>query len=250
MALSKERADAGAWLPVWVRHEHLERYAFAAAFAPDKVVLDCACGDGTGSAAFAAAGAREVRAFDVSADAVASASQKHIAPHLSFAVGDATKVPVPDQFADLYVSLETIEHIENDHAYLTEAVRVLKADGTFICSTPNRAVTNPGRSITTKPWNPFHVREYDANEFVELLSKYFGSIELYGQNQQFRAINSTKSWFARRLPGLAVVRFNQATKLPRLLFDRQRHHAVRPLEGNDVFEYIVAVCEQPRTKGE
>ena len=45
----------------------------------------------------------------------------------------------------------------DDAAYVAEARRVLRRGGAFLCSTPNRVLTNPG---TTKPFNPFHLREY------------------------------------------------------------------------------------------
>ena len=54
--------------------------------------------------------------------------------------------------------------------------RVLKPDGIFFCSTPNKSI----RYVKKKPWNRFHVREYDYNEFNHLLKKYFNNVEIDG----------------------------------------------------------------------
>ena len=55
--MAAERLSDRGFMPTWVRHEHLARYEFAAGYVAGKVVVDCACGDGTGSAQYAKAGA-------------------------------------------------------------------------------------------------------------------------------------------------------------------------------------------------
>jgi ubiquinone/menaquinone biosynthesis C-methylase UbiE len=242
MVWVKERADSRQPLPVWVRHEHLARYQFASRFVAGKVVVDCACGDGTGSRIFAEAGAAMVHAFDVSAQA-ADANGFH--ERVRFAVGDATRLPLPNSFADVYISLETIEHVNEDQAVLREVARVLRPDGIFICSTPNRVVYNPGKSLRSKPWNPFHIREYSQSEFSELLSKYFGQIEWFGQNPRSPTTTRLFEALGRVLPMHGAVRLNQVCKLPRFLYDKPEDHRV--LAGNTpgIFEYVVAVCRLP-----
>ncbi len=73
--------------------------------------------------------------------------------------------------AALVVSFETIEHLRDDRSFLEEMSRILAVDGTFICSTPNRRLFNPGGSLADPPYNPHHVREYDHEEFKELLTR-------------------------------------------------------------------------------
>lgn len=245
MAIVKERPVANGAMPVWVRHEHLARYHFASRFVTGKIVVDCACGDGAGSQLFAEAGAARVHAFDVCPEAVEHSARTRPHERLEFAAGNAASLPLPDAAADVYISLETIEHVLEDRAVLREATRVLRPDGVFICSTPNRVVYNPGKSLSSRPWNPFHVREYSQQEFAELLGEFFGQVELFGQNPRWRPVTRFLEGLGRVLPAHGAVRLNQVCKLPRFLFDRLEDHQVLESNTPGVFEYVVAVCRRP-----
>jgi len=159
-----ERNSDRDWLPPWTRLEHQARYDFATSYISGKQVIDCACGTGLGSILFASKGALNVRAIDSSVDAVTEAKKNNTQANLQIMQGEATRIPLPDNFSDVFISLETIEHVEDDAAFIEEAFRVLKPGGIFICSTPNREITNPGTSIMDAPWNPYHVREYNLEE--------------------------------------------------------------------------------------
>lgn len=52
-------------------------------------------------------------------------------------VGATGRLPYDDGSFDLVCSLEVIEHVEDQFAFVREAHRVLKPGGTFIASTPN-----------------------------------------------------------------------------------------------------------------
>lgn len=80
-------------------------------------------------------------------------------------------LPFADASFDYVVSFQVIEHIRNDKAFVREVYRVLKPGGKFIVSTPNKPM-----SLTRNPW---HVREYTAAEFSNLLSP-FVSVEARG----------------------------------------------------------------------
>ncbi len=246
MAFQAERLTDQSFIPPWIRHEHLARYAFASQYVKGKTVVDCACGDGTGSEIFWKAGAQSIAAFDLSEPAVATARARCVSPNVRFQVNDGLKLPLPDRSVDLYISLETIEHIEQDRAFLTEALRVLKPEGIFLCSTPNRAITNPGKSIQDKPWNRFHIREYSKPEFLDLLKPAFNRIELYGQNPQPGWKVSTMEALGKILPGHGAVQLNQIMKLPWLLLDRLKHHTVQTQNSRNVYEYLLAVCREPK----
>lgn len=244
-----ERLPLHGWVPPWVRREHVARYAFAARHVKGKSVIDCACGEGAGAAAFAEAGARSVEAVDCSEPAIAAARRRWPFAQIRFLVGDGLRLPLPDRSADVYVALETIEHLRDDRAFLREAARVLQPDGLFICSSPNRDVTNPRRSLTDRPWNPFHVREYSSKEFFDLLRAEFGRVERYGQHPIHPRVLRVVGGVGRVLPG-GGVRLRQMLKLPRLLCDRLSDHDVLPMQPGRTYEYLVALCARPSDRGE
>lgn len=245
LSVESERIAEGAKAPKWVRNEHLARYRFAARYASGAVVIDCACGDGS-CARILAPEAAEIRGFDLSADAVESAKQKHV-PNASFAVADASALPLEAAAADLYVSLETIEHLDDSEAFLAEVLRVLRPDGSLICSTPDRDVYSPGASAESTPWNRFHRHEFTQTGFVELLSRFFEQIELFGQNPKSPVATRVRGAIGRRTPMHLVVRGTQAAKLPRLLYDRLEHHLVVPADPRRRYEILTAVCTRPRS---
>ena len=80
-------------------------------------------------------------------------------------------LPFEDESFDCVVSFQVIEHIKRDRELIREVHRVLKKGGRFIVSTPNRAM-----SLTRNPW---HVREYSAEELRALLGD-FSSVECRG----------------------------------------------------------------------
>jgi SAM-dependent methyltransferase len=56
--------------------------------------------------------------------------------HTSLAKADAAELPFPDGFFDIITALDVIEHLDDDHAGLTELKRVLRPGGLLIVSVP------------------------------------------------------------------------------------------------------------------
>ena len=162
-----------------------------------------------------------------------------------YGVSDACRLPLPDRAADVYIALETLEHLDDDRAFLHEVLRVLKPDGLFICSTPNRAVTNPGAAAHERPGNPFHVREYTGEELRTLLAACFQRLEWYGQRPvpegTVRSLARLRPLISRR--GAALV--SRLLAVPRLWRGRPETHAVQPMRAGAQHEYLVAVCARP-----
>ncbi len=79
---------------------------------------------------------------------------------------------IEDNSFDFVVSFQVIEHIEADDKYVSEIHRVLRPGGKFIVTTPNKKM-----SITRNPW---HVREYEIEELVNLLGKSFSKVDAKG----------------------------------------------------------------------
>jgi SAM-dependent methyltransferase len=90
---------------------------------------------------------------------------------------DALQLPLADASVEVVVSMETIEHVPDAARLVAEFRRVLAPSGTLVVSTPNRAF-GPERLHTG---NPFHVREFTADELAAVLGSAFGAVCVYGQ---------------------------------------------------------------------
>jgi hypothetical protein len=86
-----------------------------------------------------------------------------------------------DRSFDCVVAFEVIEHAQDAREFLAELKRVARRDALIAVSTPNRLVASGNR---IEPLNPFHVREYLASEFQQLLSQTFSTFELFGQHER------------------------------------------------------------------
>ena len=159
-----------------VEVEHYHRYLFARAFCHDKVVIDVASGEGYGTALLSQVAAHVV-GVEYAGPTARNAAANFARPNLSFVQGDARSLPLADASADIVVSFETIEHFEGQEDFVAEVRRVLRPDGRFIVSTPDREVYSPPGSSP----NPFHVREFDRYEFLDLLHRHFLQVALVRQ---------------------------------------------------------------------
>lgn len=157
--------------------EHLHRYAIAATYTKDKVVLDVASGEGYGSNLLSK-NASKVYGVDIDAQAVSLASEKYKKSNLEFKQGSAALIPIESGSIDVVVSFETIEHHDKHDEMLSEIKRVLKPDGMLIISTPDKLIYSDKRNFK----NEFHVKELYKDEFVALISKYFSKSQLLFQN--------------------------------------------------------------------
>jgi SAM-dependent methyltransferase len=160
-------------------NEHMARYTFAARLSRGKRVLDAGCGAGYGSAELALA-ASSVIGVDVAAEAVEFARANYQSANLEFAQASCTSLPYGDGSFDLVVAFEVIEHLENWREFLQEARRVLAPGGQFIVSTPNKLYYTESRG--GQGANPFHVHEFEFNEFRDELKAVFPHVSLFLEN--------------------------------------------------------------------
>lgn len=156
--------------PRWFKEEHIARYTFAAMYAQGKRVLDIACGSGYGSKILAGADA-VVEGVDISQEAIAQASRDFDHSNVIFHTGDIVNYDSDHPF-DIITCFETIEHVDDYQGAIQNLYRLLKPGGILIISTPNRPMSwRPVKTIYDKPTNPFHVREFDLEEFTEILTE-------------------------------------------------------------------------------
>jgi SAM-dependent methyltransferase len=184
MEMSCERFTIDGNFSSDVELEHVERYRYAAAFVNGADVIDIACGSGSGSRLLAEAGARSVRDFDVESSAAEYAAEHFASGNLSFAQGDAEKLAdVPDNSADVVVSFETIEHLNQVHSYLREMRRILWPGGQYLVSTPDRRLVSTMYPLRGGPNNGYEIEEFTGPQLRRMLEVAdFEIAEFGGQN--------------------------------------------------------------------
>ena len=154
----------------WYRR-HVAVYEWIAARVGGLRVADLACGEGYGSNLLAAAAA-EVVGVDANPDAHEHARLRYRRSNLRFERALVESFAEP---CDAIVFLQTIEHIEEPGALL----------GGFAAAAPVSYVSTPNRLTLAAPGaekssNPWHLREYLADEYRELLAPRFSRVELFG----------------------------------------------------------------------
>lgn len=82
--------------------------------------------------------------------------------------GDMTNSDFPDAIFDVVVSVEVLEHVEEDERFVSEVSRVLKKGGIFLMTTPN------GDWVENK--NPDHKRHYKKEQLKQILEKHFDDV--------------------------------------------------------------------------
>lgn len=163
-------------------YEHYARYAMAQAFVAGKSVLDCASGEGYGSALLAQKAARVI-GVDIAPDAIQHANARYSLPNLEFHCASALDLPLADASVDCVVSFETLEHMIEHRELLASFKRVMKTEGTLLISTPDKY----RYSDITGYQNEFHVKELYRAEFETLLAERFRYFKLFGQSLLFQS---------------------------------------------------------------
>jgi len=182
LEMTGERFVPGAAGEIW--YEHWHRYLFASPLVAGCEVLDVACGEGYGSELLARS-ARHVTGVDVASEVIAHARARYASQaNLTFCEADCAALPFADASFDAVVSFETIEHVAAQQTFLDEVRRVLRSDGLFILSCPNRVEYSDKRSVV----NAFHVRELYRDELSTLLAPRFEHSVWYGQRPSFYSI--------------------------------------------------------------
>ena len=156
----------------WYRR-HLVVYEWIAARCRGLEVVDLACGEGYGTGVLSRT-ARSVVGVDANPEAHEHARLKYARPGVRF-VRDL--VETYDEPADAIVFLQTIEHVQNPTEILGHLRSLLQPGGVAYVSTPNVLTLAPDGK---KSGNPWHVREFRADEFRALCEGSFDSVELLG----------------------------------------------------------------------
>ncbi|MGA7835759.1 MAG: class I SAM-dependent methyltransferase [Acidimicrobiales bacterium] len=134
---------------------------------------------------------------------------------------------VPVRNADVILSMETIEHLEDYFTYIENAIEMMSPQGVFAVGTPNRTMTYE-RYPDRRHMDVSHMQEFSAISLGRTLGWYFESVDVYYQYLP----NFWNTFQAdRRLYELDEVSFSKVTQHPEL--------------ATEAFG-VLAVCRNPR----
>ncbi len=151
-------------------HQRLLKAYYAAMPYIEGDLLEVGCGEGRGVELLSPLSTRYV-ALDKITDVI----EKLSASYKNVTFRQAIVPPfdgIEDNSFDVVVSFQVIEHIKDDAFFLKEMHRVLKPGGKALISTPNIKKT-----LTRNPW---HIREYTADQLTKLAKEIFSSVESKG----------------------------------------------------------------------
>ncbi len=149
----------------WVAGLLVERHRPAGAARPARV-LDAGSGEGYGAQSLydslgSSGAAATVVGVDYDAAAAAHAAATY--PEVRMVRGNLVQLPFADHSFGAVVSLQTIEHLWNQPAFVAECARVTEPGGMLAWSTPNH--------LTFPPGNICHAKELTAPELRALVER-------------------------------------------------------------------------------
>jgi 2-polyprenyl-3-methyl-5-hydroxy-6-metoxy-1,4-benzoquinol methylase len=157
----------------WYRR-HLAVYEWIGARVAGKRVVDMACGEGYGSEVLSRSAASVV-GVDANPEAHEHARLRYVRQNLRF---ERDLVESFAEACDAVVFLQTIEHVQGPGEILEHFKAMLAPGGVAYVTTPNLlTLAPPGAEKSENPW---HVKEYRAEEFRALCAAHFGHVELLG----------------------------------------------------------------------
>jgi 2-polyprenyl-3-methyl-5-hydroxy-6-metoxy-1,4-benzoquinol methylase len=159
----------------WFRR-HQAVYEWIGARVAGKRVIDMACGEGYG-ADLLARSALSVLGVDANPEAYEHARLRYSAHNLRFERGLVETHGAPAGY-NVLVFLQTIEHVHDPVAVLEHHRSLLAPGGVAYVSTPNVVRLAPAGA--ERSGNPWHLREYRADEFRRLSESVFGPVQLLG----------------------------------------------------------------------
>lgn len=174
--MASERQEINKISPWW--GEHLHRYQeVLKSLNGNEKILDIACGSGFGTHLLSGNSKGKVYGGDLSSEAINLCQKTWNKDNLSYEIMDGTQLKFEDNYFDVVVSFETIEHTAMFNEMILELKRIVKPTGTIYLSTPNIKINSPLGIVT----NPYHTQEWNTEEFDKILKKHFNSYQLFGQ---------------------------------------------------------------------
>lgn len=168
---------------------HLAAYHWSIPYVAGQKVLEIGPHDGHGTEVLIPY-VSSIIGLDINLQLITQAKNKLSIP---FVLADGQHIPIESESFDACIAFQLIEHVKNDRVLLVELRRILRPGGLLLLSTPQK---NTRLLSSQKPWNPEHVREYDEDEWCELMSSAFRQFEvlaLFGDDMS-HAIELCRVW--------------------------------------------------------
>jgi SAM-dependent methyltransferase len=209
---------------------HLSRYSWSVEHLihTGDTAVDLGCGTGYG-AALISNFCSHVTGVDLDPEVVRLGERwgtTNVSYHCDNACSPDLVSRVSVRNADVVLSMETIEHLEDYFTYIENAIAMMKPDGVFAVGTPNRTMTYE-RYPSRIHMDSSHVQEFTAISLGRTLGWYFNSVEVYFQY--------LPGFWTRPLSG-------QLYDLNEVAFSKAAEHPELATEAFGIF----AVCRSPK----
>ena len=167
---------------------HIQRYEWVLPLVKNAKVLDDGCGSGYGAYYLATHGAESLIGVDISKDAIKFAQKHCQAENLVFVEMNSCELEFDSRTFDAVIAFDVLEHIPPQFQvkFVSETERVLRPNGSSYIGCPNAALSRGN--------NPYHY-ELNRREFEEILSKYYGSVRLLGQDIVMNGVRQGRDWY-------------------------------------------------------
>jgi SAM-dependent methyltransferase len=148
------------------------------------VVLDIACGFGSGTNHLVEHGAMKAVGVDLSEKAIDSCKKSYSNnKQLQFIKGDALSIDLNTNHFDIIITIHTMEHVIDDQTFLKNIQKWLKKDGILVLEVP--LLMQLPFYYSEEPYSDGHIREYTTTNLTTLFSKYFDVIRSYGVSRGY-----------------------------------------------------------------
>ena len=140
---------------------------------PGMKVVDIGCGDG-GYSNFCSRRGADVTFIDIQESKVREleARLKDIAKgRITGIVSECNPIPLPNDYADLVISTEVLEHVRDPEAVLREIVRIGKPDALYLLTVPDARGENLLKTMVHPSYfeEPNHIQIFTSDDFERLV---------------------------------------------------------------------------------
>lgn len=133
----------------------------------DQKILEVGCGRGVTLDRISSQFKCKTYGIDIAEEAIRDAKKESLFDH-NLSVGSADKIPFTDNYFDVVVSFDVLEHVKNQERVISEIVRVTKKGGKILIYTINRSQTLTWNHLISKFGIDIYKRsDHDFKLFID-----------------------------------------------------------------------------------